>query len=1506
MATKLNKTMVGTLTVGAMIALGVVGILMIYTLPGADPARFEEEAKKAEAKGDWKAAYQNHLRAFQFDRRSAPTQRAERLTKAAQCMFELGEFGAVKETLKQAQVIDSQNKGAEELLVKVEYELAKSFPSSPQWKTLLDEAKKLVALDPKQAQGQEAMGVAYLALAGEDASYEAKGQEAVREALKLDPTNTDAAMALAEFFYGKGKSADAEALLDASLKQVQQAKSPDAESKLRVYLGKRQLFNGKLEEAQKEFRQAEALTPNLVDSYMAIAAYWSLKDKDNPENLTQAEAALMKAKQVDPKKPEVYLGLGRLYLQTGKPDKQIAIIEEGLKAIPKGSGFRFIKDNYMRVQLMKDALRTSLAMAATTSQPAESMAQAEAWLKRAEDEVGPDRPDVRLMKASLRRAQGKIVEATQVAEQLDKSLGRSRDPEVKALLADLYAAQGQNGAAAEALQDAIRLAPRSVNLYVALGKVYLRQGNFEAALRAVQPDNFPLVSKELAVDRDAAVVRSEAYRRLNRTPEVEKERQLLEKTLTSTMDRLRNAQMLAIQEKWDEAEKQVKDVIKDEPQNTSAYGLLSQIYVSKKPPDEKAAREAIDAGLKIKPDDRQLKMLLITADTTQSKEIREKKLLEFINEEPNPLVRSVSLFQFWISHDPLNDDALKQARAALDEAYKTDPKSPYVIEQQFKFAVRNKDWTAAENFCVEDGKLNTDGTHGRIMRARLAMAKGDIAKAIEYYREGLAEYPSNSVAWTLLAGAYLMNNQRAEARAALEAHALKLDPANGEANRMMAALLLEQNDKIAAKPYLELAAKALPSDTFVREQLQMMEEEKDPSAGIASREKLLEKEPNNIANLLSLASLYGKMRQVDKADECLRKVIELNKNPKTAGEKEDPRVVNDVARIYGTELERPDEGEKLLQDLLKRVEKKEDKAAVASMLAQFYQKLESQENAERFYLLSANLSPTAPVTASVGEFYARMNRPAEAMDWFQKARDLAKNDDSLNRTIRQRIIQSAIMMRDKKRADQEINAYIRDYPDDENGPLFKGLFYLQVGDVTQAEKAFQQQLERRADSAVALWQLGQIYAMRERWSRAIEALQKAKAFRPNGFNYEHRIALAKALIGAGRFDEGVSELQSILQESPGTTAAAVALLDHYMRTTPPKLSEAETLATTNMRRFPDDYRWPQAIGQIGLKQGDNAKAIDGFAKAVEASKFATAPVLQLLSVLEGAGKLDQVVDFVETKLPEVRRRRLPMAEAILGKAYAAKNMPDEAAKHFDTALVMARDDFEAYRYIARTMALALGNQKAIELAEKRVAADKAAGRNLGESLKLLMQLKFEAEKYDDAIQIGDQIIEAADRDDDILFGMMAQAIVLTKVGKFAEAKKQYENALKLDPANPVALNNMAFVLVDSMKQPAEALPFAERAENVAPNDPNTIDTLGWVLAESGRLADAEGTLLKALDKDPANIPALYHLGVVYQRMGNKDDARQRLEAAIREGGKVGETQFREQAEKALKDLSSGK
>ncbi|MCK6456789.1 MAG: tetratricopeptide repeat protein [Phycisphaerae bacterium] len=1479
MAKKLNKTLVGILTMAAMLLMGVVAVALIYKLPGADPQHFADEAVKQEAKGEWRLAMQNYMRAFRFDKRGG--QNPEWLAKAAKCMYELGEVGAVRELVRQARVLDPKLKPAQELATRAEFELARAVPHSPQWKRTLDEAERLLGIDATMVLAQEAAGSAWLALSGEDSTYETKGENALREVLKLDPVNANAAMTLAEFYYNKNRNNAATELINETIAKADSAGAKEALAELYNFVGRRCLFEGKLDDAVAAFEKAQKANPSFAESHLALAAYWQSKGKDSYD---KAEAELQKALKVDPKLPDTYFRLAALYQAQQKLNEAVAILEQGLTSVTRGVGFRFVRGNFARNQMLKQICMAHLARPAKTEEERKkAIADAEAVYQRARDEVGPDEIVVRIMKAHLLREKGDLVEATREVEQVDKALARARDFEIKAMLADLYAKQEQFGAATEALREAIAIEPRAIGAHILLAKLLLRQREYDAALAALESPPHPGIYEALRRNPEAAKVRAECYRRLNRMDKVEAERELIREVGGSTP--IQEARFLALTNRLDEAEQLLRNEVKSDPKNADAVVLLARVLVQKK--DEEGARDVVEDARKQLPDNRVLEAFAISLDPVQDPKVRKQKMLEFLDREPDPMTRAIQKFTFHI-----NRDELDEARTALDEAEKVDPNSPVVIEQQFNFAMRRKDWATAEKYCDREAKLNTDGTGGKLMRGRLAVAKGEFSPAIDLYKQALDAYPTNSIGWTLLAEAYLSAGRRGEARDTLE-RAIKLNPANGFANRMLGGLALEDGDKARAKALFEDALAQMPNDPFCQAQLQLIREEEDPKSGITAREEAAKKNPEDYRNLMALAKLYAKTGEPAKAEDCLKRVLSANRD--------DLRFAFRSAEIFAKDLDRPAEGEAILLELLRSTDDKEKKSRIATLTAKFYQDLEIMQNAERYFLLAASLSPGAMTTQNVGEFYVQTNRPRDALDWYEKARDLARDLPSELIGIERRIIQSLILLRDKKRCEGELEKYIAKYPNDEQGLQLKGLFYLQMGDMQQAEKAFMQQLEKQPDSALALWQLGALHMMRNRWELAIEELSKSKAFRPNDFNYDHRIALARALIGTGRVDEGLNELQTILRDKPDAQNVAAVLVDEYLQLKPPRYSDAESLIVTYMRRYPDDYKWPMLLGKVGVSSGDLNKAATAYRRATEISKFAAVPTMSYLSALEGGKQHDQIIEFVTKALPAARRRRLPMAVAALGKAYAAKGDEQAAIEQFGAAMELARDDFEAYRFIALTMSTSLGADKALAYAQKQSDADK----NNVERLKILMHLLFSNNKNEEALAIGDRIVQLSDRDDDLLFGMIGQAIILGRLERNDEARKKYEGVLELDPSNTIALNNLAYILADVLKRPQEALPYAEKAENLAPRDANTLDTYGWVLAENNRLADAEGTLLRALDVNAQSVAANYHLGIVYKRMNNVTDARQRLEAARKHAEAQGEENFVKLADQALKELGTG-
>ena len=102
-------------------------------------------------------------------------------------------------------------------------------------------------------------------------------------------------------------------------------------------------------------------------------------------------------------------------------------------------------------------------------------------------------------------------------------------------------------------------------------------------------------------------------------------------------------------------------------------------------------------------------------------------------------------------------------------------------------------------------------------------------------------------------------------------------------------------------------------------------------------------------------------------------------------------------------------------------------------------------------------------------------------------------------------------------------------------------------------------------------------------------------------------------------------------------------------------------------------------------------------------------------------------------------------------------------------------------------------------------------------------------------------------------------------------------ALVVSPEGLDVLMEMASMFQDA-GQPAEALEFLKKAENVAPDDHHTLVQQGRTLTDLGRLDEAEHVLRRAVRvRDAA---AEYNLGNVLDRQGRWDEARGRYERAL--------------------------
>jgi tetratricopeptide (TPR) repeat protein len=115
-------------------------------------------------------------------------------------------------------------------------------------------------------------------------------------------------------------------------------------------------------------------------------------------------------------------------------------------------------------------------------------------------------------------------------------------------------------------------------------------------------------------------------------------------------------------------------------------------------------------------------------------------------------------------------------------------------------------------------------------------------------------------------------------------------------------------------------------------------------------------------------------------------------------------------------------------------------------------------------------------------------------------------------------------------------------------------------------------------------------------------------------------------------------------------------------------------------------------------------------------------------------------------------------------------------------------------------------------------------------------------------------------------------------GKNAAAIEQYRKAVSLDEKNAAALNGLAYLLAES-KQPDEALKYAQKAKEIAPNDAAVADTLGWTYFQKGLYSLAVTNLEDAIAKQ-GTARRRYHLAMAYLKAGDSKRGRQVLDMAL--------------------------
>lgn len=405
----------------------------------------------------------------------------------------------------------------------------------------------------------------------------------------------------------------------------------------------------------------------------------------------------------------------------------------------------------------------------------------------------------------------------------------------------------------------------------------------------------------------------------------------------------------------------------------------------------------------------------------------------------------------------------------------------------------------------------------------------------------------------------------------------------------------------------------------------------------------------------------------------------------------------------------------------------------------------------------------------------------------------------------------------------------------------------------------------------------------------------AQALEKNPKQPELLFAMARVEWTARRVDAARTALLKLIEVDPANIPAQLTLveLDLAQGKTPAAVTRLESIHQAN----PKAVEPPLLLARLALAQ-DDAKRADGFIKAALEAAPKRGDVLNSAGLLYlESGRFDQALALFQDGTTADATN--PVLWLNLGRAQLGLNQRGPARESLQKALNLQPEWLPAVGALA-FLEVQEGNGPA---ALNRLAALKQTHPNNAALLALEGEVYLVLQKYPEAAQAYEAAAKirpapelavkiyqartagrlpkpmeameqwAKEHPDNVGFrNMLADAYI--KTGDKRNAAEQYQLILQRQPKHVPSLNNLAWLYHESGDQ--RALATAREAYALAPQSAAIMDTLGWILVQSGQVAEGLSLLEKAAT--PANAPAeiKYHYAAALARSGAKDQAREQL------------------------------
>lgn len=477
----------------------------------------------------------------------------------------------------------------------------------------------------------------------------------------------------------------------------------------------------------------------------------------------------------------------------------------------------------------------------------------------------------------------------------------------------------------------------------------------------------------------------------------------------------------------------------------------------------------------------------------------------------------------------------------------------------------------------------------------------------------------------------------------------------------------------------------------------------------------------------------------------------------------------------------------------------------------------------------------------VGTFYSSLGKPEEALRMFQEG---AKVDPKRADEYRKSIVKVLAGQRKFSEAIEQLNELLKAHPDDKESKLARAQIWLEEGKPENLDPAIAElraQIPGRAQQQdqTLHYQLGLALARKgdkadlESARREFQsAAQKNRGYLPP------RFALASLALSQQRPQEALPVSEEILAVDPANQEAQ--LLNAVCLTSLGRFGEARARLNHLQQESPKLLGAQFQLGVLAISEKKYKEAEDIFSRLQQVAGNDPRVIQGLVSAYQGENQSGRAMQLLQDEVK--RNPNSPAAHALLAQF----------------ALVSGNNDIaiEQFKQLAAT------NPKSAEIQMR-----------LGQAF---------AAKSDYADAVG-SFEKAAQDDPKSTVAAMMLAEAYYSAGKTDQAKTGYRRVLTLDRDEPRALNNLAFIMLESGESPDEALKLAQHGLQVVKQPDlkaSLSDTVGWAYLKKKMYDEAVQTFQNLVAANSGNPTFLYHLGAALYGKGDRQKARTELQAAL--------------------------